>query len=357
MPWFYPCHCASEWTKLISCIFPPAAVSCKRLRWTAGERALCRARTRPAKPLISVTSVRWSGLKPFDSTETVQTYRTWHQPVELVDTSLKCPVSYPDGWGYKQFHKNPCIFPEESSVGMYPQQVMLRIHTGIGTWVDVLRRGSDARRGREMLRGKVQRKGELQAAPRCIPAVHVQPKHLMKSESAVRTAHENNALSVCHYVFPTALVLPFLSLCCPSLGSFMWRQEPCLSCTSDPAQVQRAALTFIPISHRWVSITPALQLQDPSHLIFKRQAGLIMSCIMYLNTASRLWLSVLRQHWWWTSLTIFQQVRPPKPLRARPKWSDCYIHCLWWNLCEWIHLWKWHKRSSYVRLHFSKVEL
>lgn len=60
----------------------------------------------------------------------------------------------------------------------------------------------------------------------CIPSARVQPKHLMKSESAVRSEHfrRNNALSVIP-PFPTPLILPFLSLCCPSLGSFMWGQE------------------------------------------------------------------------------------------------------------------------------------
>lgn len=79
------------------------------------------------------------------------------------------------------------------------------------------------RGGQMMLRGAVHCQGELQAAPRCIPSAHVQPKHLMKSESAVRTEyfHHRNALSVYHSTFPTPLVRPFLSLCCPPLGSFM----------------------------------------------------------------------------------------------------------------------------------------
>lgn len=58
------------------------------------------------------------------------------------------------------------------------------------TWteVDMLRRGFDSGKGgRMMLRRTVCCQGELQAAPRCIPSAHVQPKHLMKSESAVRT--------------------------------------------------------------------------------------------------------------------------------------------------------------------------
>lgn len=64
---------------------------------------------------------------------------------------------------------------------------------------------------------------ELQAALRCIPSAHVQPKHLMSSESAERTDHfhNNNVLSVCHSALPIPLVLHFLSLCCPSLRSFM----------------------------------------------------------------------------------------------------------------------------------------
>lgn len=113
------------------------------------------------------------------------------------------------------------------------------------TEVDMLRRGSDAGRGVEMmLRGTGRCQRELQAAPRCIPSARVQPKHLMKSESAVRTEHfhKSNAPSVCHSAFPTPLVLPFLSLCCPSLGSFMWGQERWFSSTSDPGQVHCAAI-------------------------------------------------------------------------------------------------------------------
>lgn len=52
----------------------------------------------------------------------------------------------------------------------------------------MLRRGFNAGEGREMLmRGTVHCQGELQAAPRCIPSARVNPKHLMKSESAART--------------------------------------------------------------------------------------------------------------------------------------------------------------------------
>lgn len=58
--------------------------------------------------------------------------------------------------------------------------------------MDLLRRGL-------MLKGLGHCQLEPQAAPRCIPSAHVQPKHLMKSESAVRTEHfhEDNALSSC----------------------------------------------------------------------------------------------------------------------------------------------------------------
>lgn len=77
------------------------------------------------------------------------------------------------------------------------------------------RRGFDTGMGGEMmLRETVHCQGELKAAPRCIPSARVQPKHLMKSESAVRAEHfhKNNALSVCHTTFPAPLVLPFFSI-------------------------------------------------------------------------------------------------------------------------------------------------
>lgn len=52
--------------------------------------------------------------------------------------------------------------------------------------------------------------GELPSGPRCIPSACVQPKHLMKSESAVRSEHfhKNNALSVI-LLFPHPLSSPF----------------------------------------------------------------------------------------------------------------------------------------------------
>lgn len=69
----------------------------------------------------------------------------------------------------------------------------------------MLRRGLDAGRGS----GTVSFQAELHAALRCIPSAHVQPKQLMKSESARRTEyfHKNIALAV----IPT-LPLPLSSL-------------------------------------------------------------------------------------------------------------------------------------------------
>lgn len=69
-----------------------------------------------------------------------------------------------------------------------------------------------------MLRGTVHCEGELQqAAPRCIPSARVQPKHLMKSESAQRTEHfhKNNALSVIPF-FPLPFLPFYLSVALPS---------------------------------------------------------------------------------------------------------------------------------------------
>lgn len=110
----------------------------------------------------------------------------------------------------------------------------------------------DAGKGGEMMWwGTVHCQSELRAALRCIPSAHLQPKHLMSSESAERTDHfhSNNVLSICHSPLPTPLVLLFLSLCCPSLGSFMWGQEWRFSSTPDPTQVHCAAVRQPSHSH------------------------------------------------------------------------------------------------------------
>lgn len=56
---------------------------------------------------------------------------------------------------------------------------------------------------------------------------------------------------------PTPLVLLFLSLCCPSLGSFMWGQEWQFSSTPDPTQVDCAAVR----QHFWSSKTKSMNLR------------------------------------------------------------------------------------------------
>lgn len=73
--------------------------SCKRLRWTEGSEPPFHARAWPAKPLISVTSVRWSGTKPF-----VWLHRNSADVLDLTLVSAACQhisktfsVTHPDG--------------------------------------------------------------------------------------------------------------------------------------------------------------------------------------------------------------------------------------------------------------------
>lgn len=129
------------------------------------------------------------------------------------------------------------------------------------------RHGFDAGRGGEtMLWGTVHCQSELQAALRCIPSTHVQPKHLMSSESAERTDHfdNNNAPSVCHSALPTPLVLSFhLSVALPwgrSCEDRSGGSAPHLTLVR--FTVQQTNNHPIPISEYLVSVTSALRVQD-----------------------------------------------------------------------------------------------
>lgn len=94
-------------------------------------------------------------------------------------------------------------------------------------------------------------------------------------------------IMLCHSAFPTPLVLPFLSLCCPSLGSFMWGQEWWFSSTSDPSQVQCAA-TRLPIHPQLTLLgqcescpqIPGLKTFD----IFKKKVDLLIITLLCISS-------------------------------------------------------------------------
>lgn len=102
----------------------------------------------------------------------------------------------------------------------------------------------------------------LQAGPQCIPSACVQPKCLMKSESAAKTEHfyKNNALSfilLSHSTYPPLFIplLAFPQVIHVMTGAvvqlFLWPWSGSL-CRQQP----------IPISHSWVSVNSAPRVHN-----------------------------------------------------------------------------------------------
>lgn len=138
---------------------------------------------------------------------------------------------------YRKLNNAPHISSLEENMDKYPPRWCSRYVSALD-WDGQVETWACRRDGQ---RNEVEGNGALggpQAAPRCIPSACVQPKHLMKSESAVRSErfHQNKALSSCfsHTLYPP-LFISLLSF--PRVIHVRTGVMVPLT-TSDPGQVQ-----------------------------------------------------------------------------------------------------------------------
>lgn len=153
--------------------------------------------------------------------------------------------------------------------------------------------------------------------------------------------YKNNALSVCHSAFPIPLVHPFLSLCCPSLGSFMWGQEWWVQLHLWPWSGSLCSYYTISPFPSHTLVWTMLSSSGMKHNVFKK--------VMW---------------WWWSYLIILQvmivicyrsvivtqQIDSDDELQLHFKWTR--TECSTLALEDWAgRLQDWNNLSSHCESH------